>query len=122
MLYAQTMLDFTSKLSSLESRRRKNKVWWPTGLRKIGKLLNETKGSASKLSGDNENPDRVTPIGEEEDESDTASQRTKVDQDEDEKEELEPFFSSQPEGEPELRRVALRSKDDSQPSLRRSRS
>ncbi|SCV69224.1 BQ2448_2244 [Microbotryum intermedium] len=58
--YATTVFNLVVRLSELENKRRVNKLWMPTGLRKIGKLafsrhVSQTDG----VTGDGESPDQV---------------------------------------------------------------
>ncbi|GAA5844609.1 hypothetical protein JCM11251_002242 [Rhodosporidiobolus azoricus] len=69
VVYAEAVLALAKKAEDLDGRRQVNKVWWPTGLRKIGKLMTGGKGTDKALS-DGENPDRIDEIGGAEDSDD----------------------------------------------------
>ncbi|GAA5980157.1 hypothetical protein JCM11641_006931 [Rhodosporidiobolus odoratus] len=61
VVFAQAVLAFGKKVGELQEKRRENRVWWPTGLRKVGNLL-LVKGNGEgggKINGDGEDPDRV---------------------------------------------------------------
>ncbi|KAM0786792.1 hypothetical protein ACM66B_002226 [Microbotryomycetes sp. NB124-2] len=59
--YGIAMCDLLVALLTIEDTRRVNKVWWPTGLRKIGNLLRGGK-STGGLPMDGQNPDELTLV------------------------------------------------------------
>ncbi|BGP43100.1 hypothetical protein JCM10449v2_007124 [Rhodotorula kratochvilovae] len=65
--YSLAVLAFAKQLAALAEKRRENNLWFPTGVRKIGKLIVGGKSTTTALP-DGENPDRIEPIGDEEDE------------------------------------------------------
>ncbi|KAK4057506.1 hypothetical protein OIO90_001575 [Microbotryomycetes sp. JL221] len=60
-LYAASMVELLEALLELEDNRRTNKIWWPTGLRKIGNLLRGGKAQGG-LPCDGHNPDELTLV------------------------------------------------------------
>lgn len=67
VLFAETILLLTRQLSDLEDHRRAPKLWWPTGLRKIGNLLKGGKRSSNGV-GDGDDPDQLTLVDDDDDE------------------------------------------------------
>ncbi|KAK4052703.1 hypothetical protein OIV83_001990 [Microbotryomycetes sp. JL201] len=59
--YGTAMCELLDVLLAIEDSRRVNKVWWPTGLRKIGNLLRGGK-SRGGLPTDGQNPDELTLV------------------------------------------------------------
>ncbi|SCZ97335.1 BZ3500_MvSof-1268-A1-R1_Chr4-2g07145 [Microbotryum saponariae] len=58
--YATTILNLVARLSELENKRRVNKLWMPTGLRKIGKLaFSRHRSQIDGVTGDGDDPDQV---------------------------------------------------------------
>lgn len=72
VVYAVSLLAFVSEVNDLEGRRRVNKLWWPTGVRKIGNLLKGGKRGGG-VTGDGDNPDKIELVGEEEEEEGTQA-------------------------------------------------
>ncbi|GAA5938678.1 hypothetical protein JCM1841_000639 [Sporobolomyces salmonicolor] len=64
--YAEALLAFIRQVNELEGKRRRNKIWAPTGLRKVGNLLKGGK-SNNTFAGDGENPDKLEQLSEEDD-------------------------------------------------------
>ncbi|GAA5839652.1 hypothetical protein JCM5353_003329, partial [Sporobolomyces roseus] len=58
--YSEAVLAFAQQISYLQDHRKKNKLWFPTGLRKIGNLLKGGKGNS--FAGDQENPDQLEDV------------------------------------------------------------
>lgn len=58
--YSEAVLSFAQQISQLQDHRKKNKLWFPTGLRKIGNLLKGGKGNS--FAGDQENPDQLEDV------------------------------------------------------------
>ncbi|GAA5952078.1 hypothetical protein JCM10213_005355 [Rhodosporidiobolus nylandii] len=75
VVFAEAVLAFVKKAADLQQRRRQNKLWWPTGLRKIGKLLVGGK-KGIKATGEGEDPDTVEDVGEEHDEEGAAGEKS----------------------------------------------
>ncbi|GAA5900035.1 uncharacterized protein JCM6883_006070 [Sporobolomyces salmoneus] len=67
LTYIEAVLAFARQISYLQDHRRRNKIWFPTGLRKIGNLLKGEKGSSAV--GDGQNPDELEDVADD----DTAS-------------------------------------------------
>ncbi|KAM0749035.1 hypothetical protein T439DRAFT_327526 [Meredithblackwellia eburnea MCA 4105] len=62
--YAEALIKFEKHIHDLEGKRRVNKLWFPTGMRKIGKILKGGR-SAGVAAGEspNGNPDEVESVG-----------------------------------------------------------
>lgn len=61
--YSEALLKFLEGLEELEGKRGRNKLWWPTGLRKLG---NHILGKGVVVVGGGVgNPEKVEPIGDE---------------------------------------------------------
>ncbi|GAA5916520.1 hypothetical protein JCM6882_003571 [Rhodosporidiobolus microsporus] len=69
VVFAEAVLALAKRVAELDEKRRVNRVWWPTGLRKIGKLVTGGGQTRDKAVGDGENPDRIEVVGAEEEES-----------------------------------------------------
>ncbi|KAI5476687.1 hypothetical protein MNV49_007401 [Pseudohyphozyma bogoriensis] len=82
--YAEGLLSFLRTLSELEHKRRVNKVWWSTGLRKVGHLVRGKKG-AGVTPGEAINPSEVEVVGDGEE----ADAKTLVDEEQKEQKEVE---------------------------------
>lgn len=67
--YTEAVLAFARQIAHLQDHRQRNKVWFPTGLRKIGNLLKGGKGDVA--AGDGENPDQLEDVAD--DETDSSS-------------------------------------------------
>lgn len=63
--FADVQLQLVKHLHELEGKRRVNKVWFPSGIRKIGHLLRGGKGVGAAVSGEaeNGNPDAIEQVG-----------------------------------------------------------
>ncbi|GAA6023484.1 hypothetical protein JCM10207_006212 [Rhodosporidiobolus poonsookiae] len=72
VVFCEAVLGFAKKVDGLSSRRTIKKLWWPTGLRKIGKLVKG--GKADKAVADGANPDKVEEVGAAEDEDSDGEQ------------------------------------------------
>ncbi|GAA6009109.1 hypothetical protein JCM11491_005752 [Sporobolomyces phaffii] len=75
LCYSEAVLAFSRQISYLQEHRQRNKLWFPTGLRKIGHLIKGGKGNAA--AGDGENPDQLEDVAD--DETDATSTSTAVD-------------------------------------------
>ena len=78
VLYSQSVLKFTRRLLNLAQQRRRSKLWFPTGLRKIGHLLaGHHRGTTSGVdfAAGGEDPDRVDeePVDDDDASSDEAT-------------------------------------------------
>lgn len=78
VLYSQSVLKFTRKLLTLAQQRRRSRLWFPTGLRKIGHLLaGHHRGTSSGVdfAAGGEDPDRVDeePVDDDDASSDDAT-------------------------------------------------
>ncbi|KAK4702249.1 hypothetical protein P7C70_g3975, partial [Phenoliferia sp. Uapishka_3] len=62
--YAEALLAFVKHLHELEDKRRVNKVWFPTGVRKIGHLLRGGRPFGEAANG---NPEKIEQVGSDED-------------------------------------------------------
>ncbi|GJN93345.1 hypothetical protein Rhopal_006398-T1 [Rhodotorula paludigena] len=69
VVYSAAVLSFSTQLATLAEKRRRNKVWWPTGLRKIGKLLAGRGPQTAGVLPDGDDPDRIHDVGDEEHEN-----------------------------------------------------
>ncbi|GAA5871160.1 hypothetical protein JCM8547_001473 [Rhodosporidiobolus lusitaniae] len=74
VLFAEAVLSFVKKVDDLREKRTRNKLWWPTSLRKVGKLFKGGKRTNAATS-DGEDPDRVDEVGEVEDSEDEGTLR-----------------------------------------------
>ncbi|GAA6043841.1 hypothetical protein JCM8097_007230 [Rhodosporidiobolus ruineniae] len=72
VVYLEAVLAFVKRVDDLRAKRTRNKLWFPTGVRKIGKLLKGGKGT-NKVMGDGENPDTVEEVGDESDDESTLA-------------------------------------------------
>lgn len=61
ILYCESVLDLVKHVSDLEDRRRISKLWWPSGLRKIGNLLKGS-GKGDNVLGEETDPDTITLV------------------------------------------------------------
>ncbi|KWU42289.1 hypothetical protein RHOSPDRAFT_36164 [Rhodotorula sp. JG-1b] len=78
VMYSQSVLKFTRKLLTLARQRRKSRLWFPTGLRKIGHLLaGHHRGTSPGVdfTAGGEDPDRVDEelVDDDDDSSDDAT-------------------------------------------------
>lgn len=69
VVYSAAVLSFSTQLATIAEKRRRNKVWWPTGLRKIGKLLAGKGPQTAGVLPDGDDPDRIHDVGDEEHEN-----------------------------------------------------
>ncbi|GAA5916631.1 hypothetical protein JCM5296_002963 [Sporobolomyces johnsonii] len=77
--YAEALLTFIRQVNELEGKRRRNKVWAPTGLRKVGNLLRGGK-SNNTFAGDGENPDKLEHLDDEDDGEKKADEKKAVEE------------------------------------------
>lgn len=68
VLYSQAVLGLVKKVEGLQMKRTTNRLWFPTGLRKLGRLLSG--GRPDKGLADGENPDKIEVVEEEGDDDD----------------------------------------------------
>lgn len=118
ILFAEGILDLTKSINELENHRRITRLWWPTGLRKIGNLLKGGKRSASGF-GDGDDPDQITLVGDEdaeENDGESASHddALRKEQDDDNIDRLFPARRSDGEKEKRLQHRRLTSKNSRQ--------
>ncbi|GAA5877972.1 hypothetical protein JCM3774_004770 [Rhodotorula dairenensis] len=78
VMYSQSVLKFTDKLATLAQQRRASRLWFPTGLRKVGHLLaGHHRGPSSvgpNFAAGGQDPDRVDEESlDDEDASDDAT-------------------------------------------------
>lgn len=78
VMYSQSVLKFSRKLLTLAQQRRKSRLWFPTGLRKIGHLLaGHHRGTSPGVdfTAGGEDPDRVDEelVDDDDDSSDDAT-------------------------------------------------
>ena len=82
LCYIEAVLAFARQIAYLQDHRQRNKVWFPTGLRKIGNLIKGGKGDAA--AGDGENPDQLEDVADDEtDSSSTTAVAGKTDKEQD---------------------------------------
>lgn len=63
VIFAEAVLALTRKVSTLQHKRTRSRLWLPTSLRSIGKLLQGGKRSSTALD-DQDNPDEVEAVPE----------------------------------------------------------
>ncbi|BGP35025.1 hypothetical protein JCM10296v2_006855 [Rhodotorula toruloides] len=72
VVYSQAVVAFTRDIRGLAQQRRRNKLWFPTGLRRIGNLV-RGRGPITNVVPDGDNPDDLQDHADSEDDSDDST-------------------------------------------------
>ncbi|EMS18110.1 uncharacterized protein RHTO_06690 [Rhodotorula toruloides NP11] len=72
VLYSQAIAAFARDVRELAQHRRRNKLWFPTGLRRIGNLV-RGRGPATNVVPDGDNPDSLQDHAHSDDDSDDST-------------------------------------------------
>ncbi|BGP73444.1 hypothetical protein NBRC10513v2_006855 [Rhodotorula toruloides] len=72
VLYSQAVVAFTRDIRGLAQQRRRNKLWFPTGLRRMGNLV-RGRGPATNVVPDGDNPDSLQDHADSDDDSDDST-------------------------------------------------
>lgn len=80
--YSEAVAAFVRDVRGLAQQRRRNKLWFPTGLRRLGKLI-RGKSPTTNVVPDGDDPDHLQDLDDSDDESTLASARDAKEEDAD---------------------------------------
>ncbi|GAA6063210.1 hypothetical protein JCM10212_006843 [Sporobolomyces blumeae] len=76
LCYADALLDLVRRVAELQDRRTRNKLWFPTKIRKIGNLLKGGHGQGNTFAGDRDDPEEIEVEDEDEDDSEHDAKKS----------------------------------------------